>query len=38
VYLARIRSERPALDHHPELLPISPQHEPEVFGEKEAAT
>jgi cytochrome c oxidase subunit 1 len=36
--LPRIRSERPALDlHHPELLPTSPQHEPEVFGEKAAA-
>ncbi|MFC7402297.1 cytochrome c oxidase subunit I [Citricoccus sp. GCM10030269] len=36
--LPRIRSERPALDlHHPELLPASPQQQPEVFGEKAAA-
>ncbi len=33
--LPRIRSERPALDlHHPELSPSSPQHEPELFGER----
>ena len=33
--LPRIRSERPALDlHHPELSPYSPQHEPELFGER----